>query len=85
MISVEDFALFIGGLLEQRGAVVVADRARRADRRAGGALVIGATLGTEITFHRVVADRAVGAGQCAFAATGAAVLIDRYHAGDGVF
>ena len=89
MIGIENVTVLLSCLLQQRGAIVEADGAGRADRRAGRTEVTTAALGAEIAFDRmvllgVVADRAVGAGQRALTATGTAAFVDRYHAGDRI-
>ena len=89
VIGVENFAAVLPGLLEQRGAVIEGNRARRADHGAGWPQVALPALGAKVALDRVmllgvVTDGAVGAGQGAFATAGAAVLVHRHHAGNRV-
>ena len=68
------------------GALAEADRVARADAGTGGTGSLGAAVGTQIAFHRMMAARIVphgpvGAGGHAFAAAGAQILVDRDDAG----
>ena len=89
MVGVEDFTAFGFSFGNVRITSTKLDRVSGTNGGTGRAVAFFATMGAEVTFYRmvlfrVVPDRAIGAGNCAFAAAGATVLVNLDNACDRV-